>query len=152
MLPIIHQQYSICKGSGYLLDEDDYVAIAVCQDWRSVTALCAWHYRHVSIVSHRQMCLQDEVSNAVATVITEINAQVAQLPTSGAINGMQLQQQIASLLYLSQTSVFQAIPAVASGMQAPSDFTSMYTGANLASGVNTALGYVTSEAPVFTGL
>ena len=117
-----------------------------------MTALCAWHDRHVSIASKPQVCLQDEVSNAVATVIAEINAQVAQLPTSGTINGTQLQQQIASLLHLSQTSVFQAIPAAANGMQSLSDFTSMYTGANLASGVNAALAYVTSEAPAFTGL
>lgn len=115
----------------------------------SMTALC---YRHVSIASKARVCLQDEVSDAVATVIAEINAQVAQMPTSGAINGTQLQQQIASLLYLSQTSVFEAIPAAANGMQALSDFTSMYTGQNLASGVNAALGYVTSEAPAFTGL
>lgn len=115
-------------------------------------ALCAWHYWHVSIASEPQVCLQDEVSNAVATVIAEINTQVAQLPTRGAINGTQLQQQIASLLYLSQTSVFQAIPAAAKGTQALSEFTSMYTGGNLANGMNAALGYVTSEAPAFTGL
>lgn len=141
--------------SDCLLDKDGYAAItalAVCLDPRSVTALYGWHHRHVSMASKPQVCLQDEVSNAVATVIAEINAQVAQLPTSGAINGMQLQQQIASLLYLSQTSVFQAIPAAANGMQSLSDFTSMYTGANLAGSVNAALGYVTREAPAFTGL
>lgn len=46
------------------------------------------------------------MSTAVATVIPDINARVAQLPASGTIDGMQLQQQVASLRYLSQTSVF----------------------------------------------
>lgn len=98
------------------------------------------------------MCLQDEVSSAVAAVIADINAQVAQLPASGNIDGTQLQQQIASLLYLSQTSVFPAVLAVANGTQALSDFTSQYTGANLTSSVDAALRYVSREAPAFNML
>lgn len=96
--------------------------------------------------------MQDEVSTSVATVIADINAQVAQLPASGIINGTQLQQQVASLLYLSQTSVFNAIPAAANGTQALSNFTLQYTGANMASAVTAALGYVSREAPAFSSL
>ena len=98
------------------------------------------------------MGLQDEVSTAVATVIADMNAQMAQLPASGIINGTQLQQQVASLLYLSQTSLFDAVPAAANGTQALSEFTSQYTGANLTSAVNAALKYVTREAPAFGSL
>lgn len=98
------------------------------------------------------MWLQDEVSTAVATVIADINAQIAQLPASGIINGTQLQQQIASLLYLSQTSVFDAVPAAANGTQALSDFASQNTGANLTRAVSAALEYVTHAAPAFASL
>lgn len=98
------------------------------------------------------VCLQDEVSNAVATVIADMNAQVAQLPASGIINGTQLQQQVASLLYLSQTSVFEAVSAAANGTQSLSDFTSQYTGTRLTGAVHAALGYVSREAPAFAGL
>ena len=105
-----------------------------------------------STSSHLLVCLQDDVSTAVATVIADINAQVAQLPASGIINGTQLQQQVASLLYLSQTSVFEAVPAVANGTQALSEFTSQYSGTSLTSAVKAALGYVTQEAPAFASL
>ena len=98
---------------------------------------------------HLLVFLQDDVSTAVATVIAEINARVAQLPASGAIDGMQLQQQVASLLYLSQTSVFPAIPALQNGTQALSDFTSQHTGPNLTRGVDAALEYIIREAPAF---
>lgn len=93
--------------------------------------------------------LQDEVSSAVATVIAAINAQLAQLLTSGTINGTQLQQQVASLLYLAQTTVFSAVPTLATGTQAVADFTSQYTGVSLLRGVDYALGYVMREAPAF---
>nr|QOL01283.1 putative extracellular protein TR9_084 [Trebouxia lynnae] len=93
-----------------------------------------------------------DVSTAVATVIANINARVAQLPASGTINGTQLQQQVASLLYFSQTSVFPAVPAAANGTQALSDFTSQYSGASLTSGVSAALQSVTREAPAFASL
>ncbi|KAL3132781.1 hypothetical protein ABBQ38_006710 [Trebouxia sp. C0009 RCD-2024] len=91
----------------------------------------------------------DEVSSAVATVIAAINAQLAQLLTSGTINGTQLQQQVASLLYLAQTTVFSAVPTLATGTQAVADFTSQYTGVSLLRGVDYALGYVMREAPAF---
>ena len=90
------------------------------------------------------------MSTAVATVIAAINAQLAQLVTSGTIDGTQLQQQIASLLYLAQTSVFSAVPALADGTQAVADFTSQYTGVSLLRAVDLALEYVTRQAPAFT--
>lgn len=92
------------------------------------------------------------MSTAVATVIAAINTQLAQLLTSGNINGTELQQQVASLLYVGQTSVFSAVPALANGTRALADFTTQYTGASLFRGVDYALEYITREAPAFNSL
>ena len=97
--------------------------------------------------------LQSPVSTAVATVIAAINTELAAaIPTSGAINGTQLQENIASLLYLAQTSIFNAVPAVSNGTEAVTNFTSAYTGVNLTSSADAALSYLTQEAPAFNML
>ena len=97
--------------------------------------------------------LQDAVSTAVATVIAAINTQLAALlPISGDVDGTQLQQSIASLLYLAQTVVFNAVPALSNGTQTVSAFTSEYTGVNLTRSADVALTYLTQEAPAFNSL
>ena len=94
------------------------------------------------------------MSVAVGTVIAAINTELATLlPTAGqSINGTQLQESIASLLYLAQTSVFNAVPAVSNGTQALANFTAAYTGLNLTNSANAALSYVTQAAPAFNRL
>ncbi len=97
--------------------------------------------------------MQDPVSTAVATVIAAINTELGDLiPTSGNLNGTQIQQNIASLLYLAQTSVFDAVPAVSNGTQTLVNFTSVYTGVNLTTSADAALSYLTRVAPAFNML
>ena len=99
------------------------------------------------------MLLQDPVSTAVGTVIAAINTELAALvPSSGNINGTQVQENIASLLYLAQTSIFNAVPAVSNGTQTAANFTSAYTGVNLTNTADVALQYLTQEAPAFNML
>jgi len=93
------------------------------------------------------------VSTAVGTVIAAINTELAALvPSSGTINGTQVQENIASLLYLAQTSIFNAVPAVSNGTQTAANFTSAYTGVNLTNTADVALQYLTKEAPAFNML
>ncbi|KAL0048253.1 hypothetical protein WJX82_011189 [Trebouxia sp. C0006] len=95
----------------------------------------------------------DPVSTAVGTVIAAINTELAALvPSSGTINGTQVQENIASLLYLAQTSIFNAVPAVSNGTQTAASFTSAYTGVNLTNTADVALQYLTKEAPAFNML
>ena len=98
--------------------------------------------------------MQDPVSTAVATVIAAINTEIQDLvPRNGSpINGTSLQQNIASLLYLGQTSVTQSIPAISRGTQSLTNFTSEYTGVNLTNSANVALSYLTRVAPAFNML
>ncbi|DBA89542.1 TPA: hypothetical protein ACH3X2_004451 [Trebouxia sp. C0005] len=95
----------------------------------------------------------DPVSTAVGTVIAAINTELAALvPSSGSINGTQVQENIASLLYLAQTSIFNAVPAVSNGTQTAANFTSAYTGVNLTNTADVALQYLTQKAPAFNML
>lgn len=97
--------------------------------------------------------MQDTVSTAVATVIAAINTELAALvPTSGNLNGTQIQANIASLLYLAQTSIFDSVPAVSNGTQQVVNFTAAYTGVNLTNSADVALSYLTREAPAFNML
>ena len=97
--------------------------------------------------------MQDPVSTAVATVIAGINMELQNLvPTSGNINGTQLQQNIASLLYLAQSSITSSIPAISRGTESVTNFTAAYTGVNLTNSANAALSYLTREAPAFNML
>lgn len=90
----------------------------------------------------------------MGTVIAAINTELATLlPTAGQpISGTQLQENIASLLYLAQTSVFNAVPALSNGTQALTNFTAEYTGLNLTNSADTALSYLTQVAPAFNRL
>ncbi len=102
---------------------------------------------------YNYILLQDPVSTAVGTVIAAINTELAALvPSSGSINGTQVQENIASLLYLAQTSIFNAVPAVSNGTQTAANFTSAYTGVNLTNTADVALQYLTKEAPAFNML
>ena len=94
--------------------------------------------------------MQDPVSTGVGTVIAAINSDLQNLvPASGSINGNQLQQEVAGLLSVAQTQVFNAVPAVSNGTQAVTDFTAMYTGVNLTTQANAALAILAQEAPAF---
>ena len=94
--------------------------------------------------------MQDPVSTAVGTVVAAINGDLQDLvPASGSINGTQLQQDVAGLLSVAQTSVFSAVPAISNGTQSVVDFTAMYTGVNLTTQANAALAILAREAPAF---
>lgn len=90
------------------------------------------------------------MSTAVGTVIAAVNSDLADLiPASGSINGTQLQQDVASLLYVAQTSIFNAVPAISNGTQALTNFTELYTGVNLTQSANAALALLAAKAPAF---
>lgn len=87
----------------------------------------------------------------MATVIAAVNTELAALiPASGSINGTQLQEDVASLLYLAQTSISDAVPAVWNGTQTTTSFVSEYTGQNLVNKMTTARAYVAAQAPAFS--